>query len=278
MRPGRSPGRPADLIGSEKTMSTKTIDIPLPDALSNLLQTPVCVPLPKPGKMQITLPWGGATIQAFNDISKGIPDDCSLSFSLALQVAPLLANMKCLIEALKVIKPLIAVVTALTKPDLLAAGQALPDLLAAVEPLVECITKFFLGIPFFLRDLLLLLARLLGCVAQQLRSILNVMSGLALQISSAESEGNAELLATLQCAQKNAETSAEYSMTAIEPVLVLLSLAEPLFGLAGVDPIKSPQIGSDKTLAGMQSVIDVLDELSKALHLAAEGLGAPHDA
>jgi hypothetical protein len=258
-------------------MSTKTIDIPLPDSISGLLQTPVCVPLPKPGKMEITLPWGGATIKAFNDISKGIPDNCSLSFSLALQVAPLLANMKCLIEALKVVKPLMEVIKALTKPDPIAAGKALPDLLAAVEPLMECILKFFGGIPLFLRDLLLLIARLLRCVVQSLRSILDVMSGLALQISSAESEGNAELLATLQCAQKNAETSAEYSMTAVEPILVLLSLAEPLFGLAGVDPIKSPQIGSDKTLAGMQSVIDVLDELAKTLHLAAEGLGAPHD-
>jgi hypothetical protein len=257
---------------------TKTVDIPLPDSISSLLQTPVCVLLPKPGKVQITLPWGGATIQAFNDISKGIPDECSLSFSLALQVAPLLANMKCLIEALKVIKPLMAVITALTKPDPIAAAKALPDLLAAVGPLLECIANFFVGIPFFLRDLLALLAKLLRCIVQQLRSILNVMSGLALQITSAESEGNAELLAILQCAQKNAETSAEYSITAIEPILVLLSLAEPLFGLAGVDPIKSPQIGSDKTLAGMQSVIDVLDELAKTLQLAAEGLGAPHDA
>ena len=35
-------------------------------------------------------------------------------------------------------------------------------------------------------------------------------------------------------------------MTAIEPMLVMLSLAEPLLGLAGVDPIKTPQIGSDE--------------------------------
>jgi hypothetical protein len=255
-----------------------TIDIPLPDSISGLLQTPVCVQLPKPGKMEITLPWGGATIKAFSDISKGIPDNCSLSFSLALQIAPLLANMKCLIEALKVIKPLMAVITALTKPDPPAAIQALPDLLSAVGPLIECIEKFFIGIPLFLRDLLLLLSKLLGCVVQQLRSILNVMKGLSLQITSAQSDGNAELLATLQCAQKNAETSAEYSMSAIEPILVLLSLAEPLFGLAGVDPIKSPQIGSDQSLEAMETVIDVLDETAKALHLAAEALGAPHDA
>jgi hypothetical protein len=116
----------------------------------------------------------------------------------------------------------------------------------------------------------------LRCIVAQLRSILNVMSGLALQITSAKSEGNTELLATLECAQRNAETSAQHSMSAIEPIMVLLSLAEPLFGLAGVDPIKTPQIGSDSSLEGLQSVIDVLDEIAKTLQLVAEGLGAPH--
>ncbi|SAK99983.1 hypothetical protein AWB81_05826 [Caballeronia arationis] len=257
-------------------MPTQTIDIPLPESLTKALQTPVCIPLPKPGSVEITLPFGGATIKAFNDISKGIPDDCSLSFSLALQIAPLLANMKCLIEALKVIGPLIDTIKALATLDPFKIASAMEKLLPAVVPLVECITKFFVGVPFFLRDLLALIAKLLRCIVAQLRSILNVMSGLALQITSAKSEGNTELLATLECAQRNAETSAQHSMSAIEPIMVLLSLAEPLFGLAGVDPIKTPQIGSDSSLEGLQSVIDVLDEIAKTLQLVAEGLGAPH--
>src|SRR5450631_1380837 len=100
-------------------MTTQTIDIALPPALQTLLQTPICIPLPKPGKVEITLPFGGATLKAFNDISKGVPDDCSLSFSLALQIAPILANMKCLIEALSVVGPLIDMIKALAtlRPD-----------------------------------------------------------------------------------------------------------------------------------------------------------------
>ncbi len=257
-------------------MVTKTLAIPLPATVKQRLSAPVCIPMPKPGKVSITLPFGGATLQAFNDISKGIPDDCSLSFSLALQIGPILANMKCLIEALKVVEPLITLITALGKADLIAIGQALPKFLEAVPPLVDCIAKFFVGVPLFLRDLLELLAKLLRCIVGSLRSALNVMSGLALQISSAQAEGNAALLATLECAQQQTQASTDHAMAAIEPVLVLLSLAEPLFGLAGVDPIKTPQIGSDGTLDGLKALIDVLDTLAKTLQTTAEALGAPH--
>ncbi len=255
-------------------MVTKTIDIELPASITKLLEIPKCVQLPKPGKVEVTLPFGGAKIQAFNDISKGIPDDCSLSFSLALQIQPLLANMKCFIEVLNCVKPLVKVVEAVTKGNIPGALLAVPDFLSALLKVAECVTGFFIGVPIFLRDLLALLAKLLRCVAQQLRSILNVMSGLALQISSAQAEGNSELLATLECARKNAETSAQYSMSAVEPLLVLLSLAEPLMGLAGVDPIKTPQIGSDSSVEGLQKIVEVIEELAKTLQLVAEGLGA----
>jgi hypothetical protein len=257
-------------------MVTKTLEIPLPAHLKERLAAPLCLPMPKPGKVSITLPFGGATIQAFNDISKGIPDDCSLSFSLALQLGPILANMKCLIEALRVVEPMVTLLTALGKADLPAIAQALPKFVDAVPDLVDCIAKFFVGVPLFLRDLLALLAKLLRCVVGSLRSALNVLSGLQLQIGAAQAEGNTALLAALECARKQAQTSSEYAMAAIDPLLVLLSLAEPLFGLAGVDPIQTPQLASDGTLEGLQAMIDVLDTLATTLQTVAESLGAPH--
>ena len=253
-------------------MVTKTFEVPLPAHVKEKLAAPICIPMPKPGKAQITLPFGGATIQAFNDITKGIPDDCSLNFSLALQIGPVLANMKCLIEALKVVEPLVTLITALGKADLIAIGQALPKFVEAVPPLVECIAKFFIGVPLFLRDLLLMLAKLLGCVVQSLKSALAVMSGLQLQIASAEAEGNLALLAALECAQEQAQASAQHALTAVDPLLVLLSLAEPLFGLAGVSPIQTPQLASDGTLEGLQSLVDVLDTLAKTLRTVAEAI------
>ena len=144
-----------------------------------------------------------------------------------------------------------------------------------MPPLVDCIAQFVgLGIPLFVRDLLMLIAKILKCIAQQLRSVLNVMNGLALQIGSAQANGNAELIATLQCAQENAETSAQGMMSAIDPVLVLLSLAEPFLGMAGVDPIKTPQIGSDADLETLQSVVTTIEQLADTLTFIAKGLGA----
>ena len=257
-------------------MVTQTIDIPLPDSLSKLAEKPICIPVPKPSKVEINMPMGGS-IKGIVDVTKAIPNDCSLSFSLVLQLQPILVNLDCLFKIVKVIQPMIDVVTGLAKapPDVKKVGEAIPKLLEAVPPLVECITKFVgTGIPLFVRDLLMLIAKLLKCIAQQLRSILDVMGGLALQIGSARANGNTELLATLQCAQENAQNSAQGMMSAIDPVFVLLSLAEPFLGMAGVDPIKLPQIGSDADLESLQTLVTTLEEISKTLEFIARGLGA----
>jgi hypothetical protein len=254
-------------------MPTKNFDIELPEPLAKLVQKPVCIPMPKPGTAKINLPMGG-TLQGITDITKAIPDDCSLSFSLALQLAPFLASLDCLFKIVKVIEPMVKVVTAVAKPDPPAALKALPALVEAVPPLLDCIKKFVgAGVPAFIRDLLRLIAKLLRCITQQLKSVLAVMSGLALQITSAQSQGNADLLATLQCAQDNAQTAAAHSMSALEPIMLILSMAEPFMGIAGVDPIKTPQIGSDTDLAALQATVDTLDELAKTLSLIADSLG-----
>ena len=61
------------------------IDIALPDELQQVLKQPVCLVLPTPGKVKITLP-SGPKFSGIADITKQIPDDCSLSFSLVLQL------------------------------------------------------------------------------------------------------------------------------------------------------------------------------------------------
>lgn len=257
-------------------MVTKAIDIPLPASLAKLAEKPICIPIPKPSRVEVNMPMGGS-IKGIVDITKAIPDDCSLSFSLMLQLQPILINLDCLFKIVKVIQPMIDVVTGLAHapPDLPKVAGAVPKLAEAVPPLVECIAKFVgIGIPLFVRDLLMLIAKILGCIAQQLRSVLNVMGGLALQITSARANGNTELLATLQCAQENAESSAQGMMSAIDPVLTLLSLAEPFLGMAGVDPIKTPQIGSDSDIQSLQTVVTTLEALAKTLKLIAQGLGA----
>lgn len=253
-------------------MTANSIDVTLPDALQEALAQPICIALPKPGKAQITLPTGG-TLKGISDITKSIPDDCSLSFSLALQLGPFLANLDCLLKIMKVLEPLINVVTALAKPDPFKAAEAAPKLIAAVPPLVECFAQFFIGVPLFVRDILCLIIKLLRCVLGQLKSVMAVLGGLSLQIASAKQNGNTELLAALQCAEANANASAQHMVAGVEPILVLLSLAEPLLGIAGVSPIKTPAIASPEDLAQMQAMVDTLDQLVKTLQLVADGLG-----
>ncbi len=252
-------------------MTTKTIDIPLPPELEQYLSQPVCIPLPEPGKVEINLPMGG-TLKGVTDITKGIPDDCTLSFSLVLQLAPFLANLDCLFKIIKVLEPMIKVVTAL--PNAVEAGQQVPKLLEAVPPLAECISKFIgTGIPLFVRDLLCLIIKLLSCIIGQFKSIMNVMGGLAIQMQSAQAAGNTELLAALECSQKNAQISAQHMVSAVEPIMLLLTMAEPFLGMAGVDPIKIPAIASPDDLEKMQETVNTLDELVKTLKLASEAVG-----
>jgi hypothetical protein len=251
-----------------------TIDVPLPADLQEFLAKPKCIPLPKPGKVEIHLPTGG-TLKGIADISKAIPDDCTLIFSLALQLGPFLANIDCLMKLMKLIKPLIDIINGLKDiPDLSKILQAMPAFAVASKDVLDCIAQItVLGIPLFVRDLLCLIIKLLNCIVGQLKSILAVMSGLALQMSSAQAAGNSELLAALQCAQEDAQMSAQHMMSAIDPVMFLLALAEPFLGMQGVDPITTPALASPEDLASMQSTITTLEELMKTLKLVADGLG-----
>jgi len=254
---------------------TKTIDIPLPDSLSALAEKPICIPVPKPGKVELSMPMGGR-IQGIVDATKAIPNDCSLSFSLILQLQPILVNLDCLFKIVKVVEPMMNVVTGLAAvpPDAPKIAEAVPKLIKAVPPLVECIAQFTIAIPLFVRDLLMLIAKILKCLSQQMRSVLNVMGGLALQIGSARANGNTELLATLECAEENARNSAQGMMSAIDPIAVLLSIAEPFLGMAGVDPIKMPQIGSDADLQSIETTVTTIEEVATTLEFIARGLGA----
>ena len=231
------------------------IEVPLPESLQKALQKPICIPLPKPGSAQIQLPTGG-TLKGIVDITKGIPDDCSLNFSLVLQLAPVMASIECLVKVLKLIKPLIDVVKALGPPDPPTLIKVVPEFLQAAEAVLPCLAVPTPAVMIpFVRDILLLIIKLLKCIVGQLKSILAVMGGLALQISSAQAEGNSELMAALECAQANANASAQHMMSAIDPVLVLLALAEPFMGIAGVDPIKTPAIGSAEDIESRGVVI-----------------------
>ncbi|MGR9099220.1 MAG: hypothetical protein ACU826_01510 [Gammaproteobacteria bacterium] len=249
------------------------IDITLPDELQDALAEPVCVPFPSTGPIELKLPSGGH-IKAINDITDKIPTDCSLSFSLLLQLGPILANLECFLKVLKLLEPLITIITNITDP--VKVAKAMPDFAVAAKDVTLCITSLTTpsGIACFLIDILRLIAKLLKCVIGQLKTIVSLLGGLSLQISSAQAAGNTALLASLECAQTNTMNSAKGSMTAVEPIIAVLSLAEPLLGIAGVDPIKIPPLADADSLESIESTVETLEEVVKTIELVADGLGS----
>jgi hypothetical protein len=241
------------------------IDIPLPDELTQALKSPQCLnfELPKPSMPSLTLPIGG-TLEGVADMTRGIPTDCSMGFSLMLQLAPIMASMQCLLSILKFLGDLENSSIASLPGDFIDGLKALKICTGMVLPT---------GLFCFIRDLLLLIARMLLCAVDALESVVNILAGLQLQIADAHASGNAELLAALQCAQQNAQNAADGTMQALQPIGVLLTLAEPFMKITGTSlsvGIPSPVPAGD--LKGMQNLLQTLHTVAQVLKDVAEAV------
>lgn len=244
--------------------------IPIKLDLKEAFGLPPCadIGLPKPSPMKVTLPSGG-TLTALSDISKGIPNDCSMSFNLLLQVAPLLGSMECLLKILKLLKPLIEIIKSLPFPS----PKLIADFVEAAVALAPC-----LAIPTpvallpFVRDLLNLILKMLRCFLGQMKSVLAVMKGLGLQLRLAEASDNDALMQALKCAQENAETSASHAMQSIEPVRSILDLLAPIFEIAQIPPIAIPTFGSQTDLDGLQKAVDSIQTATDVIQGVVDAL------
>jgi hypothetical protein len=238
--------------------------------LQSAFGLPPCadIQLPKPSPMKITLPSGGS-LTALSDISKGIPNDCSMSFNLMLQLAPLLGSMECLLKILKLIKPLIDIIKGLPFPspkiiaDFVEAAAALAPCLAIPTPVAM--------VPF-LRDILNLILKMLRCFLGQMKSVLGVMKGLGLQLTLAQDSNNAELETAIKCAQANAETAAAHAMQSIEPVKVILDMLAPIFEIAQVPTIAIPALGDQKDIDSLQQAVDTIQNVTDVIQGVVDAL------
>lgn len=248
------------------------IDIPIEPDLQSLLELPPCnsirLPLPKPLKLQ--LPSGGS-LSALADISKGIPTDCAYSFSLLMQVAPLLASMECLLKILKLLKPLIDIVNGLPAPP---SPGLIKEFADAVKDIIPC---FLIPTPAniipFLKDLLCLILKFLKCFLGQMKTIRGVLGGVTLRLNTARSTGNLALAQALECAQENAQLQAQHLTAAIEPIGVILDLAGALFGIAGIPKIELKPPASPQDLDAVDQVISAINTAVIALQAAVDVLG-----
>jgi hypothetical protein len=241
------------------------IDIPLSEELQKAFQIPPCseIALPFPKPLKVTLPTG-STMNAFVDMSKGIPNDCSMNFNLMVQMAPLLAAMECPLKVLKLLKPLVDIIEGLVKVPPAPPAWAVTEFIDAAVELAPCFTVFA-AIPAFIIDLLRLILSVLNCLLGQIRTVRNLLGGLQLRMG--EAEGNPDLLAALQCAQSNAGASMQSLTQAIDPISGLLELVGLIASLGGqsLNLSLSAPSAPPQDLAAIDALIDVLQAAVDAI-------------
>lgn len=251
------------------------LDIPVEANVNEFLHIPSCVDmsLPKPGKLKITLPTGG-TLNAYTDMSRGVPTDCALSFSLLLQIAPVLASMDCILKILGLIAPLIKIVKGLPFPPL----SAVKEFIEAAGKLVPCLNMVIappLNLAPFIKDILCLILRVLRCFIDQLKMIKQMVGGLGLQLQLATAAGNTELVSALQCSQENANRAAEGAMTGLEPIFALLAMLSPFMELAQMPAlnVQLPALGSSSDVTAIEGVITSLTGVADSIQVITDALG-----
>ncbi|MDJ0628975.1 MAG: hypothetical protein QNJ44_12005 [Rhodobacter sp.] len=252
--------------------------IPIPEELQQLMALPACeeIAFPQVGDLGLSLPNGGR-IQAIPDLTNGIPDDCSLATNLLLQLQPYLASIACVLKVLALLQPLVDIIGGLTSPTdpekVAKMGEAVPKFADAAIELLPCFGMLIPGAQIFafLKDLLLLIIKILKCVIGGLKTVLGVMQGIGLRLEAAETAGNTQLKALLECAQENAVNSARHSQAAMGPVVNLMPLVTTFLEIAGVS-FELPEIGDPEdaekvaeTIEKLEDTITVLEQIIETL-------------
>jgi hypothetical protein len=249
-----------------------TLDIPVPEKLRKALSAPKCIDLslPKPKKLTVTLP-SGAALTALSNAGQNIPNDCSLTFSLMLQIAPLMGSMECVLKILKLLKPLS---DAVTSPP--PTPALIKEIVKAVADLAPCFLMLTpAGMIPFVRDILCLILKVLNCLIGQLKTMSKLLGGLAINLKQAESGDNPdpELISTLKCAQQNVLTSMGHLMQGFGPLQAILDLAGPFMSIAGVQAIQMPALGKAEDVESVNNVLNTLQDVVNTIQEIVDGLG-----
>jgi hypothetical protein len=163
---------------------------------------------------------------------------------------PTLGGMTCFLNVLNVIKVLQDFANNPLDPG------NVKELITAIEKVAECF-GVFAQIPFMIKDILQLIIAYLRCFIQAAESILNFQAGIDLN----SAEGNPVMLASLTCAQDNAQTSLQQLMQALAVIEPLMGMLKPLMKLGGV----GATLPSLSQLAGEKDPGKALKELDNVL-------------
>lgn len=246
------------------------IKIPVSKSVSDALSAPRCLDMNiEPAeKLKLALPSGGS-LSAISDMGKAIPNDCSMTFSLMLQLGPVMASLDCILKILGLLKPLS---DAVTSPP--PTPGVIKDIIDAVSDLAPCFLMLTPGgmLPF-VRDLICLIIKMLNCLLGQLKTLVDIMGGISLQLEAAEKQNNEDKINSLQCAQENAAAQAASLLQGIEPISVILDLAAPFMSIAGVGAIEFPAITAESNLESINNAISSLEDVVVTLQDIVNSLG-----
>lgn len=205
-----------------------------------------CVSLPNPKPLVINLPFGGQ-LKSIADMSKP-PSDCALIHGLMLQLGPALSGLECFLKLAKIILAL-KNISPTTFGDIISAAE---DFLTTCVPLP---IKFACTI----LDVVKLLVAYLKCLITTVLSVLEFQVG----IDFTAAQDNPVLLASLNCAQKNAAASMDQLKEAIGIIEIMLSLIDPVL-----------QIAESALPQPVKDGLKTIDDIKTALETAVGGGGA----
>lgn len=238
-----------------------------------------CVPFPEAEVISIPLPFG-AEIKSITNLAGGPPTSCDLAHSLMLQLSPMLASMDCLIKLLKAAKAVLDILP--TDPTSVTPATPVTivtDLVEKVVPALQDLVGCFLlfdpcKLARMIAGILAVLLAYINCLIEAFESLWNFKVGLDLDAA----QGNPVLLASLNCADANAQASLTSLTQALESIQPFLDLLSPLTDIVGeVAPVEIPtsfETPSLDDLSGDQDPLEGVKVFRDALQTAKDALDA----
>lgn len=223
----------------------------------------VNIPCPKLPKIQIpslTL-LGGAELKGLVDLSLGPATDCRLTFSLLLQLMPLVASMACLLKLLNFVGKMQDFLNAATDPPFNKLPEAAKGVLEVVAELQPCIPIFVPGqLVIMLKGILSLIVNVLSCFINQLESLLKFEASIDLNAA----DGNPALTFALECARGNAKTSKDNLMASLQMLQPLLTMI-PMLASMAKQSVTLPDFASISATADASDAVAPLKEAIDSL-------------
>ena len=216
-----------------------------------------CPEIPEISKLPNINFLGITELKGFLDFSLGTPRDCTLSINLMVQIAPLMASMRCLLRILAVIGALKKAFG--TPPDTI-------ELFQKIDELSDCIQIVLGPIPIAItiKAVLELIINFLSCFLEQLDSLIKFQA----KIDLSSGEGNPVLQGSLECALNNSRTSTDNLMLSLDAVQPLLDMSTSIANVVKID-IELPDMTG---MSAKENKIEVISDVKQAIEKMKEAI------